>query len=266
MSWLNPFMGLNNVPTPLRVNRSRLKALLWGGICPACGQGMGNTPALTCLDCALDLRRASKYDGRCLLEDLVWRLPLRDANTLWMAPPGSVAESLYKALKFGGKPHLGMPMGVMMAYQRDRWHPPPDLVVPVPLTPKRMWSRGYNQAALLAHGMANRWGIPSLTHGLRRQDGGLNLAKLGRTERFAQAATDFEQGQRLSSPVRGSPMLDTSKVLSHDDVQDLRGLHCLLVDDVMTTGATLEQCGKLLVQRGAELSVMVLARRLGKKG
>jgi predicted amidophosphoribosyltransferase len=50
----------------------------------------------------------------------------------------------------------------------------------------------------------------------------------------------------------------------HGSNQDLSGLSCLLVDDVMTTGATLEQCGRLLVQRGAELTVMVLARRLGK--
>jgi predicted amidophosphoribosyltransferase len=105
-----------------------------------------------------------------------------------------------------------------------------------------MWSRGYNQAALLAHGMAGHWGIPVLAHALRRRDGGLNLARLGRIERFAKAAMDFEHGSN----------------------QDLSGLSCLLVDDVMTTGATLEQCGRLLVQRGAELTVMVLARRLGK--
>lgn len=220
-----------------------LKSLRWGGLCPACGQDAGYTPALTCLDCALDLRCASPYDDWRMMEELAWRIPLRDACVLWTASPDSVAEALYKALKFGSKRHLGFPMGVWMARHRDQSYPAPDRVIPVPLSSGRLWSRGYNQAALLAQGMATHWGIPVLEHALSRRDGGLNLARLGRAERFAKAATDFEQGSK----------------------QDLRGLHCLVVDDVLTTGATLEQCGRLLVQRGAELSVMVLARRLGKR-
>lgn len=177
-----------------------------------------------------------------MLEELAWRIPVQDASALWLAPSGSVAEALYKALKFGGKRHLGYPMGVLMARHWDQRYPVPDRVVPVPLSSGRLWSRGYNQAALLAYGMASHWGIPVLAHALRRRDGGLNLARLGRAERFAKAALDFEQGSG----------------------QDLMGLNCLLVDDVMTTGATLEQCGKLLVERGARLSVMALARKLGK--
>ena len=223
--------------------------MVWSGICPACGHGMGVIPALTCLYCALDLRCASELDCGNMREELSWRIPVQDASALWMAPSGSVAEALYKALKFGGKRHLGSPIGAMMADHRDGWHPPPHRVIPVPLTPKRMWSRGYNQAAELANGMASRWGIPLLEYALRRKEGGLNLARLGRRERFVKAATDFEHGTSPASLVYS---------------QDLAGLRCLLVDDVMTTGATLEQCGKLLVERGALLSVMVLARKLGK--
>ncbi|NBY30805.1 MAG: ComF family protein [Sphingobacteriia bacterium] len=169
---------------------------------------------------------------------------------LWVAPSGSAAEALYKAFKFGGKRQLGPPLGAMMAAQWDGWLPPPDLLIPVPLTAKRMWSRGYNQAAELARGMAHYWSVPVMEHALKRKEGGLNLARLGRKERFAKAATDFVQGFGPTAMNKGN---------------DLAGLRCLLVDDVMTTGATLEQCGKLLVERGALLSVMVLARRLGSK-
>jgi len=225
-------------------------AMVWSGICPACGQGMGVIPALTCLHCALDLRGASPWDREKMLEELAWRIPVQDASALWVAPSGSVAEALYKAFKFGGKRQLGPPLGAMMAIQRDGWLPPPERVIPVPLTPKRMWSRGYNQAAELARGMAHYWSVPVMEHALKRNDGGMNLARLGRKERFAMAATDFVQGFGPTPQNNG---------------QDLAGLRCLLVDDVMTTGATLEQCGKLLVERGAFLSVMVLARRLDSK-
>jgi ComF family protein len=185
-----------------------------------------------------------------MLEELAWRIPVRDAFALWVAPSGSVAEALYKAFKFGGKRQLGPPLGAMMAAYRDAWLQAPDLVIPVPLSSKRMWSRGYNQAAELARVMAHIWSVPVMEHALRRNEGGMNLARLGRRERFAKAATDFVQGFGPNSQNKG---------------YDLAGLRCLLVDDVMTTGATLEQCGKLLVERGALLSVMVLARKLGQR-
>ena len=225
-------------------------AMVWSGICPVCGQGMGVIPALTCLHCALDLRGASQWDCEMMMEELAWRILVQNASALWVAPSGSVAEALYKAFKFGGKRQLGPPLGAMMAAQWDGWLPPPDLLIPVPLTAKRMWSRGYNQAAELARGMAHYWSVPVMEHALKRNEGGLNLARLGRKERFAKASMDFVQGFGPTAMNKG---------------KDLAGLRCLLVDDVMTTGATLEQCGKLLVERGALLSVMVLARRLGSK-
>jgi predicted amidophosphoribosyltransferase len=127
--------------------------------------------------------------------------------------------------------------------------PLPDGLVPVPTTIHRTWSRGYNQAHLLAEGMAAHASLPVYPHLLQRLEGGRNLARLGRNQRNEQAKRDFVQARTVD----GGPY--------RTDQRDLNGLHLLLVDDVMTSGATLEQCGNLLIRRGARLSVMVLARR-----
>jgi len=217
--------------------------------CPGCGGEPPERGRPYCLGCSLELRGMDRVDALGLERELAWRLPVASVHALWWAEAGSRAEALYKALKFGGRRTLGPALGRAMARHRERMAPLPDGLVPVPTTIGRTWSRGYNQARLLAEGMATHWSLPVYPHLLQRLEGGLNLARLGKTQRMEQAKRDFIQ----ANTVAGRPY--------RSEERDLLGLHLLLVDDVMTSGATLEQCGDLLVRRGAQLSVMVLARR-----
>lgn len=107
--------------------------------------------------------------------------------------------------------------------------PRPDLLVPVPSPPKRARQRGYNQAALLAHALGSRWRVPVDTRLLQRLDERRNQAGLGRSARLNDS---------------GARMVCTRALTSQ--------LTIGLVDDVITTGATVARCRSALMLAGAQ--------------
>ncbi len=116
----------------------------------------------------------------------------------------------------------------------------PDLIVPVPMQFTKLRRRGYNQAAHLAHGLARELHLPYRGNLLRRVSTGVtSQARLHRAQRFKNALAAYR--------VRSS--------------RHLLGKTVLLVDDVMTTGATVDACARLLRDAGAaKVYVLVLAR------
>ncbi len=119
-----------------------------------------------------------------------------------------------------------------------------DLVVPVPLYPNRLRERGYNQSAILAEGLALRLG--------RRFDGD----SVVRTR-------DTEHQARLNGDERRNNLKDA---FAATDPSHIRGRTVLLVDDVMTTGATLNHCALAIISAGAERVWCATAARSTMKG
>jgi ComF family protein len=107
------------------------------------------------------------------------------------------------------------------------------LVAPVPLSPARERERGFNQSALIAQKIAELWKIPCAEHALIRV-------------RSTQSQTELTPGERLSN-VAGA-FQPSEKITS-----ELRGTHVVLVDDVITTGATLGSCAAALFDAGARI-------------
>ncbi|MCI6590073.1 MAG: ComF family protein [Lentisphaeraceae bacterium] len=115
-------------------------------------------------------------------------------------------------------------------------------VVPVPITRAKLRSRGYNQAELLARALARRLGLPCLHRLLVRHETGVfSQTRLHRAERLANAREAYALAPRAPS---------------------LAGQRLLLVDDVMTTGATAQACAEALASAGAEVYLLALARPL----
>jgi ComF family protein len=150
---------------------------------------------------------------------------------------GPVAEAL-RRLKYEGRPDLAPPLGSLLLRAAAGADLCADVVIPVPLHPRRLAERGYNQAALLATEAADALEAPLDTRSLERTRDTPQQARLDRRARLANVAGAFRaRGDRL------------------------RGRRVVLVDDVATTGATLDACTAALAGVGAaSVTALVVAR------
>jgi ComF family protein len=150
---------------------------------------------------------------------------------------GVLREAVH-CLKYSGRTVLAEPLGELMAAYWMQHPTPVDLVVPVPLHPTRLRERGYNQAALLAREMARRVGLVVEERTLIRQ-------------RATASQVELDSRQRKKNVFDAFCCCDNS----------LTGKRVLLIDDVCTTGATLEACAvALYAGEVRSLQALTLAR------
>lgn len=152
----------------------------------------------------------------------------------------TVREALH-ALKFGGKAALARPLGDLLAEagQAMLAVEAVDCLIPVPLHPSREAARRFNQSALLAARLSRRWRIPVEPKALRRR-------------RSTRSQTDLDAEERRAN-VKGAFAIRRSAAVG--------GRHVLLIDDVFTTGATVSECARVLLESGAAtVGVLTVAR------
>ena len=152
-----------------------------------------------------------------------------------------VARTLVHALKYHDRTDLAPAMGRWMARAGEELLGEADVLVPVPLHWRRGWSRRYNQSGALACVIARQSGVPVAPDVLRRI-------------RPTQQQVGLSRSQRASN-VQGA-----FKVLS-EKAHEIQGRRVVLVDDVLTSGATTDACARALLRaRAAQVDVLVFAR------
>jgi ComF family protein len=159
----------------------------------------------------------------------------------WCAPFGGVVRTALHQLKYAGERRLARPLGEALARRWAAVGAGGDLLVPVPVHRARAAQRGYDQAVLLAEAAATALGLPAAPMLERRRE---TVAQyhLDRSDRAANVAGAFAIG----SPAAAAAV---------------RGRWVVLVDDVMTTGATLSACATALADAGAlGVSAVTVAR------
>ncbi len=223
--------------------RAGINELLYPQLCSVCEGRIESGTRYICLSCraslaTLDLHRLPENE----LTDRFWgRLPVTRGAALLPYAKGLPAQPLIWKLKYDNRPDIGFCLGgwlgSMLAEAADIFGPV-DAIVPVPLHPLRLAKRGYNQAERISAGIGDAMGVFVLKDAIERT----------RNTNTQTRKTGFERIENMQEVFALSPK------------HDLRGKRILLVDDVMTTGATLEAVGQELIKaQPAELKVATLA-------
>lgn len=239
---------------------TRLINMIYPPRCPICGgflhkgpQGNQDFPASFCTTCLAGFRNispplctvcgrpfAGELDENHLCEDCLRKRPLYKAAGAPYVYDGPLMTAIH-LFKYGGKSYLADSLGPLLLKFAKNWLPKTDgfLTVPVPLHKKRLRERGFNQSLLLAKHVSTTLHMQLDFLSLRRVRYTLPQTGLGKEERRKN--------------VKGAFMLENPEVFKKKGV--------VLVDDVATTGNTLNECSRVLKKAGCkDIFCLVLAR------
>lgn len=221
---------------------TRLLDFIAPRMCLVCGRRLSPTEEQICLPCIVQLPR-TLFSRRPLDNKMArqfWGLmPIERAAALFFFEPHGGPSKVVYSLKYGGNKLVGLFLGRMTANEMmpDGFFEGIDMIVPIPLAKKRLRQRGYNQSEIFARGLGEATGIPVNAGLVARKAFRQSQTKLGRWERMDNVKDMF--------------------VLK--DSENARNKHVLLVDDIITTGATVLACAEALKDvEGIKISVLSL--------
>ena len=216
--------------------------LMFPDVCVICGNALQKNEHQLCLSCLNDIPKTNYHlIEENPIEKRFWgKVPVHRATSCFFFEKGSPFQKLLHILKYKGNKEIGELMGKYAAI--DLLDSPDftsiDIIIPVPLHPAKFKSRGYNQSEWIGKGISSILHKPQDTSTLIRV----------RENASQTRKTVFERYE------------NTEGIFALSDKTFLEGKHVLLVDDVLTTGSTLEACTRALLEtKGIQISIFTLA-------
>ena len=217
---------------PLSDTLSPLTAIFYPSQCKICGVRIKKSADVLCVFCLSDLPHTGfQHFAENPAETMfAGRLPIYFAHSeFYFSPQGGIRKLIHE-LKYKGNRDAGRYLGraigksLQSSFKTANIHS----LIPLPLYPDRQAKRGYNQAAIICEGINETTGIPIDVNSIVRKKQTETQTKKHRTDRWKNVCDSF-------------CIIDKSQI---------SGKNILLVDDVVTTGATLEACGSVLIREG----------------
>ncbi len=190
-------------------------------ICSACDRSLSISEEGLCFYCRQYLHKTTHFERKnnALYAQLAYRMDIHSVQSLYFFQPKSIEQRAIHELKYKKNMEIGHFFGKEMGKQMTatNWLKDIDLLVPIPLHRNKELERGYNQSRVLCEGISEITGLP-ISNTLKKQSSGKGATKGNRMERMNSRKIDFQIQTSVPQNVN----------------------HILIVDDVITTGATLE--------------------------
>ncbi len=216
-------------------------SLFFPNYCLACSNSLVGGEETLCTRCVINLPKADNDEVLNPIKDrLLGRLKIEHGFAFLKFKKGGNVQRLLHQLKYNHHPEIGVKLGKVFGYSlaKSGYAGSFDIIIPVPLHPIRQRRRGYNQSAKFAEGLSTALDIPWNESISIRKGKAITQTRKSKEERWENVRDSFS-------------IVNDSQI---------RGKRILLVDDVITTGATMEACGLHLINGGcAALSVACIA-------
>lgn len=224
----------------LKYIREGMLHLLFPRLCEGCRKPLLYEERMLCLSCMQHLPRTGYHHltSNDTTLRIAGRFRFRHATSLAYFTKDGLLQHLLHRLKYRNRQSNGTHLGELLGYElkQQEWAGELQAVIPVPLHPRKEAARGYNQSLLIAEGIAAVLGIPCMRDVLLRTRATESQTHKNRQERIDNVSGAF-------------------RVVRRDRIS---GKHLLLVDDVLTTGATLESCASALLAQGCDVSIATI--------
>lgn len=217
-------------------------SLFYPSVCYACGNSMYRNEETICTSCRFHLPRTDfhKQPDNPLSKTFWGRVNVENVSAFFYFSKGSKVQHLMHEFKYRGRYEIGVYLGKLYGSElkKEESYKDIEMIIPVPLHSKKLRKRGYNQSEKFASGLAHSMGVPLETRLLIR-----TYASETQTRK-----TRFSRWENVK------------EIFLLTDPEKIAGKHLLLVDDVITTGATMEACANhLLEAEGTRISLASLA-------
>ena len=216
--------------------------LLFPNLCNGCGNELLSNEATICTTCisTLPLTKFHLIINNPFEQKLAGRVNIEHATAMYYFNKGGVIQELLHGLKYQQKQAIGALLGMYFAKQLldVRWIADIDIVIPIPLSKQKMKMRGFNQSTCIGESFAAHLNKPLDTTSVVRLKNTASQTHKTRVERMDNVKDAF--------------MVTSPNSLQHK--------HIMLIDDVVTTGATLEECAQAILKiDGTKVSIVTLA-------
>lgn len=216
--------------------------LFYPNLCLCCSKNSLTAKQSFCLSCLHQFPFTNHFeiDDNELVKRFYGRVSLESGMALLYNYKAGLVSGMIHQLKYKKNKYIGQELGLMIGNRliEKANYQKPDYIIPVPIHAKRRKVRGYNQSEIIGKSISDKMKVPMLTDVLFKNKSTTTQTKKSRADRMANIFETFS-------------VRDTSRLI---------GKHILIIDDVMTTGATIEACAESLKEvADLKLSVVTLA-------
>ena len=214
--------------------------LIFPKLCCSCNNALLKNENIICISCIVSLPKTNFHlDKENPVNKVFWgRVKIEMAASFYLFSKKSKVQNLLHHLKYKGVKEVGTIVGKLFGYDlaASEYFKDIDFIVPVPLHKKKLKKRGYNQSEWIAIGIAESMKVPINIDSLCRKVDSQTQTKKGRYKRWENVGEIFGI---------------TNDKLNNKSV--------LLIDDVVTTGATIEACAQVLIKQNCRVYVATIA-------